>query len=69
MNTATYKVTGMTCNGCANKVKNLLSELDGVDAVEVDLAAGRATLRASRGIDEARVVETLEEAGYEAARA
>ncbi|MER5338600.1 heavy metal-associated domain-containing protein [Micromonospora sp. NPDC002717] len=69
MSTTVYKVTGMTCNSCANKVKNLLSELDGVDAVEVDLAAGRATLRADHGVDDARVVETLEEAGYEAARA
>ncbi|MEU5945808.1 heavy-metal-associated domain-containing protein [Micromonospora sp. NPDC047465] len=69
MSTTVYKVTGMTCNSCANKVKNLLSELDGVDAVEVDLAAGRATLRAGRDIDDARVVEALEEAGYEAARA
>jgi len=69
MSTSVYKVTGMTCNSCADKVKNLLGELDGVDGVEVDLATGRATLRADRDIDDARVAETLEEAGYEAVRA
>ncbi|MFD2767128.1 heavy-metal-associated domain-containing protein [Micromonospora eburnea] len=67
MSASVYKVGGMTCTGCANKVRNLLGELGGVDQVDVDLAAGQVAVRAARQVDDARVVEALEAAGYEAA--
>jgi copper chaperone len=38
MTTATYKVTGMSCEHCANAVTSELGRLDGVSAVTVDLA-------------------------------
>lgn len=34
------KVEGMTCMGCVNSVKRLLSALDGVEQVDVDLSQG-----------------------------
>lgn len=34
------KVEGMTCMGCVNSVKRLLSALDGVERVDVDLSQG-----------------------------
>ncbi|GMA35406.1 MULTISPECIES: heavy-metal-associated domain-containing protein [Demequina] len=33
-------VEGMTCNGCANKVRGAIGALDGVAAVEVDHESG-----------------------------
>ncbi|MBM4181867.1 MAG: heavy-metal-associated domain-containing protein [Betaproteobacteria bacterium] len=45
MNTTTLTVTGMSCMGCVNSVKNLVSALPGVIAVEVDLASGRVEVR------------------------
>jgi len=41
MNTLTLTVSGMTCMGCVNSVKNLVGALPGVGGVQVDLASGR----------------------------
>ncbi len=41
MNTLTLKVSGMSCMGCVNSVKNLVGALPGVTSVQVDLASGR----------------------------
>ena len=41
MNTLTLTVSGMTCMGCVNSVKNLVGALPGVSGVQVDLATGR----------------------------
>jgi copper chaperone len=41
METITFKVGGMSCMGCVNSVKRLLSQLPGVARVDVDLASGR----------------------------
>jgi copper chaperone len=41
MNTLTLTVTGMSCMGCVNSVKQLVSALPGIAGVEVDLASGR----------------------------
>nr|WP_071131163.1 heavy-metal-associated domain-containing protein [Enterococcus timonensis] len=39
-----YTVNGMKCDGCANTVTEKLSEVSGVEHVEVDLAAKTATV-------------------------
>ena len=40
----TYNVTGMTCSGYQAKVQNLLSQVKGVQKVNVDLANGAAII-------------------------
>lgn len=40
MQRLSLKVEGMTCMGCVNSVKRLLTALDGVAQVDVDLAQG-----------------------------
>jgi cation transport ATPase len=42
--THTYSVTGMTCNGCAAKVQKLLSSVDGVENVNINLEKNEATV-------------------------
>ena len=42
--THTYKVTGMTCSGCQAKVQGLLSKIEGIKNVTVDLTKGEATI-------------------------
>jgi len=44
MEKMTLLVQGMSCNGCVNSVKRVLGALPGVDAVEVDLASGKAEI-------------------------
>lgn len=60
------KVGGMSCGGCVNSVKRLLSALEGVQTVEVDLAQGRVTV----DYDPARVAteamrRAIEDGGYQ----
>ena len=42
--TNTYNVQGMTCGGCANGVHKLLSKLEGVNGVGVDLQKQEAII-------------------------
>jgi cation transport ATPase len=42
--THTYSVSGMTCNGCATKVQKLLSNVDGVENVKINLQSNEASV-------------------------
>ncbi len=68
METATLKVSGMTCTGCVNSVKKVLTALDGVQSVDVALEQAQATIvydaaRANPG----QFKTAIEDAGFEAA--
>ena len=67
MTTSTYTVAGMTCGHCVTSVTEELTEIDGVDTVEVDLASGRVTLTSAAPLDEAQVRAAVDEAGYQLA--
>ena len=56
----TYSVTGMSCSGCQAKVQKLLSEVEGVDNVSVDLAAAEATIEMDHHIPTIRLKAALE---------
>jgi copper chaperone len=62
MSTATYTVTGMTCGHCVSSVTEEVSEVAGVQGVQVDLASGRLTVTGDA--DAAQVKAAVEEAGY-----
>ena len=66
MNEKTYTVIGMTCEHCVLSVREEVSEIDGVEAVDVDLASGRLRVRGAR-ISDAAVSDAVAEAGYEVA--
>jgi copper chaperone len=44
MATSVIKVEGMSCEHCVKAVSGAVSAVDGVDSVDVDLAAGTATV-------------------------
>lgn len=44
MSFVTLSVQGMSCGGCAGKVKRALQALDGVGEVDVVLASGAVTV-------------------------
>ena len=62
-----YAVYGMTCDHCVLSVTEEVSEVAGVDGVDVDLASGRLTVTGSGYTDDA-IAEAVAEAGYEVAR-
>ena len=57
-------IEGMTCGHCAMSVTNELATLEGVSNVQVDHAAGKATVEAE-GVSEDQLASAVEEAGYQ----
>lgn len=64
MNSETYIVSGMTCGHCAASVTEEISEIDGVEKVDVVVDTGAVTVTSSQPLDEADVRAAVEEAGY-----
>jgi copper chaperone len=66
MATTTYKVTGMTCEHCANAVTTEVSALDGVSTVQVQLVpdgVSTVTVTSAAELPGAEVSAALDEAG------
>lgn len=58
-------IEGMGCEGCVQAVRTALEKVPGVRVVQVDLAAGRATVEHERA-EVAALVRAIEKAGYDA---
>ncbi|MEJ7796274.1 MAG: heavy-metal-associated domain-containing protein [Nocardioides sp.] len=65
MSTATFTVTGMTCGHCVASVTEEVSEVPGVDHVDVVLETGALTVTSAEPVDAAAVRAAVEEAGYQ----
>lgn len=63
--TATYTVTGMTCEHCVASVTEEIGEITGVRTVAVDLPTGAVTVTSDVALDEGDVRAAVEEAGYQ----
>jgi copper chaperone len=64
--TRNYTVAGMTCSHCVLSVREEVSEIPGVSAVDVDLASRRLTVTGESFSDDA-VRAAVADAGYEVA--
>ena len=53
------QISGMTCEGCKSSVQGKLGSIDGVDNVQVDLAAGEAVIYSKNPISLSLIKETL----------
>ena len=62
--TNTYNVQGMTCDGCANGVHKLLSKLEGVNGVGVDLQKQEAIIDSKHRINILVLQDALAGAHY-----
>lgn len=63
--TATYTVTGMTCNHCVMSVTEEVTEVESVTEVDVDLASGQMTVTSDEPVAESAIRDAVEEAGYQ----
>ena len=59
------KVKGMMCGGCENRVKNALSELDGVGSVEASYIEGIVKIISNEEINIDIIKEKIEDLGFE----
>lgn len=67
MTTSTYTVTGMTCGHCVSSVREEVSGIPGVTAVEVDLGSGKLDVTAESPVSDDSIRAAVEEAGYQLA--
>lgn len=63
--TATYTVTGMTCEHCAASVTEEISEIAGVQNVDVVVESGQVTVTSTDAIAPEAIRAAVEEAGYQ----
>ena len=65
MNSATFKIEGMHCDGCARTIKALISAEPGVQAAEVSFKDGQARiLYDPQTTREDQLVKAVEQGGY-----
>lgn len=62
--TSTWTVSGMTCGHCVASVAEELSELAGVENVDVVLETGAVTVTSQAPLDRSAVAAAVHEAGY-----
>ncbi|WP_020060486.1 copper chaperone CopZ [Bacillus sp. 123MFChir2] len=64
--TITLNVQGMTCNHCKMAVTNALSELAGVQNIEVNLQEGTVNVEYDEAkVDVEKMKEAIEDQGYD----
>ncbi len=61
---STWQVTGMTCAHCAASVSEEISEIPGVEDVDVSLETGEVVVTSTDHLDRTAVDAAVAEAGY-----
>jgi copper chaperone len=61
----TLKISGMSCQHCANAVTKVLGAIDGVSNVKIDLSKGEASFDEKGPVDMEAVRAGVKKAGYE----
>lgn len=63
-NTKILEISGMTCHHCSGRVEKALNSIEGING-KVDLESNTATVKSYDNIENSRLIEAIEEAGYE----
>lgn len=67
LNKDTLKITGMTCSACAARIEKVVSKMDGVEQISVNLATEKATISYDPGAtDLSAIKEKIGKIGYTA---
>lgn len=57
-------IANMKCGGCANTIRNKLSELDGMESVLVDPESDSVSVEYAEPLDREHITSTLKSLGY-----
>lgn len=68
MTTTEYQVTGMTCGHCEGAITRDVSQIAGVENIDVSAATGKLVVTSTAELDDAQVLAAVEEAGYTGVR-
>lgn len=63
-----FQVTGMTCGHCEMSVREEVSEIPGVEDIQVSAQTGKLLVTGSASVDDAQILAAVAEAGYSAVR-
>ncbi len=59
------KVKGMVCNGCENRVQNVVNQIEGVEKVIANYKEGTVTITSTTEINQELIKERIEDIGFE----
>lgn len=68
MTTNEFQVTGMTCGHCEMSIREEVSEVPGVEDIQVSAQTGTLVVTGSGSLDDAPILAAVAEAGYSAVR-
>ncbi|PAF49586.1 hypothetical protein BKH41_02670 [Helicobacter sp. 12S02232-10] len=60
-----FKVSGITCSHCVDKIEKFVGEIDGVNQIDVDLDKKIVSVAFESPANEKEIVEAICDAGYE----
>ena len=60
-----FKINGMVCGGCENRVKTALLEINGVESVDANHNTGIVTIQAEKDLEATQIKERIIDLGYE----
>jgi len=63
---ATVKIKGMRCGHCVASVTKALTDIDGIENVQVNLEKGEATYDETKPVDSAKIKNVISGIGFEA---
>lgn len=61
--TRTFSVSGMHCAHCRNRVEEVVNDMRGLSG-RVDLKKGELTVSYAEDVEDSRIVERIQKAGY-----
>lgn len=59
-----FNVRGMKCEGCENRIKNVASDIDGVNKVLADYKTGVVTVFCEKDLTN-KIIDAIEDIGFE----
>ncbi len=65
MITIKIKVKNMVCNGCENRIQNVLKTIDGILDVQADYQKELVTIKTNKEMDINLIYEKIEDLGFE----
>ncbi|PAF46924.1 hypothetical protein BKH46_05630 [Helicobacter sp. 12S02634-8] len=60
-----FKVQGITCVHCVDKIEKFVGEIDGVGHIDVDVDKKLVAVTFQAPADEKGIIAAIEDAGYE----
>lgn len=62
-----FKIVGMSCASCVNRIEKVLNQSEGIDTAQVNLVTEKASVSFDKNLlDEKKIIELIKSVGYEA---